>query len=189
MPKALVELGRGSAKSAATRSAGVWCSQQCGDLIEFLAFSGCRLGEAGYVRWTDVDLEGGMMWVHGDPLTGTKNWERRQVPIIPAMRRLLEDLRNNPRAVRDVKRLNANFVLAVTECQKAIDAACAKLGIKRVVHHDLRHLFATACIESGIDIPTVAKWLGLPRRRLAHRVDDITDCVNYQLGLLNLDIV
>jgi len=39
--------------------------------------------------------EGVMMWVHGDPLTGTKNWERRQVPIIPAMRRLLEDLRNN----------------------------------------------------------------------------------------------
>jgi integrase len=82
------------------------------------------------------------------------------VPIIPAMQRLLEDLRSNPRAVRDLKRLNANFVLAVTECQKAIDGACAKLGIKRVVHHDLRHLFATACIESGIDIPTVAKWLG-----------------------------
>jgi integrase len=145
---------------SAVRSAGAWCSQQCGDLIEFLAFSGCRLSEAGYVTWTDVDLEGGMMWVHGDPLTGTKNWERRQVPIIPAMQRLIEDLRTNPRVVRDVKRLNANFVLAVTECQKAIDAACAKLGIKRVVHHDLRHLFATACIESGIDIPTVAKWLG-----------------------------
>jgi hypothetical protein len=68
----------------------------------------------------DVDLEGGMIWVNGDPLTGTKNWERRQVPIIPAMQRLLEDLRSNPRAVRDLKRLNANFVLAVTECQKAI---------------------------------------------------------------------
>jgi integrase len=100
------------------------------------------------VKWTDVDLEGGMIWVHGDPLTGTKNWERRQVPIIPAMRRLLEDLRNNPRAVRDVNSLNANFVLAVTECLKAIDAACAKLGIKTVVHRDLRHLFAAACIET-----------------------------------------
>jgi hypothetical protein len=40
-----------------------------------------------------------MMWVHGDPLTGTKNWERRQVPIIPAMQRLLKDLRSKPRAV------------------------------------------------------------------------------------------
>jgi integrase len=27
-------------------------------------------------------------------------------------------------------------------------------------HHDLRHLFATRCIEAGKDIPTVASWLG-----------------------------
>jgi integrase len=26
--------------------------------------------------------------------------------------------------------------------------------------HDLRHLFATRCIESGVDIPTVSRWLG-----------------------------
>jgi site-specific recombinase XerD len=24
----------------------------------------------------------------------------------------------------------------------------------------LRHLFATRCIESGVDIPTMARWLG-----------------------------
>jgi integrase len=29
-----------------------------------------------------------------------------------------------------------------------------------VTHHDFRHLFATTCIESGIDIPTVSRWLG-----------------------------
>jgi integrase len=27
-------------------------------------------------------------------------------------------------------------------------------------HHDLRHLFATRCIENGVDIPTVSRWLG-----------------------------
>ena len=26
--------------------------------------------------------------------------------------------------------------------------------------HDLRHFFATTCIEQGVDIPTEAKWLG-----------------------------
>ena len=26
--------------------------------------------------------------------------------------------------------------------------------------HDLRHFFATTCIESGVDIPTVSRWLG-----------------------------
>jgi hypothetical protein len=30
----------------------------------------------------------------------------------------------------------------------------------RITHHDLRHLFATRCIESGVDIPTVSRWLG-----------------------------
>jgi integrase len=34
------------------------------------------------------------------------------------------------------------------------------IGIERITHHDLRHLFATRCIESGMDIPTVARWLG-----------------------------
>jgi integrase len=24
----------------------------------------------------------------------------------------------------------------------------------------MRHLFATSCIESGVDIPTVSRWLG-----------------------------
>jgi Phage integrase family len=32
--------------------------------------------------------------------------------------------------------------------------------MKRITHHDLRHLFVTICIESGVDIPTVSRWLG-----------------------------
>jgi integrase len=41
-----------------------------------------------------------------------------------------------------------------------MDRAAQKLGIARITHHDLRHLFATRCIESGVDIPTVSRWLG-----------------------------
>jgi len=82
------------------------------------------------------------------------------LPIIPAMASLLRDLRENPRAVRDPKRLRKNYVLAITEAQKALDRWCPEIGIKRITHHDLRHLFATTAIESGVDIPTVAKWLG-----------------------------
>src|SRR6266568_1635652 len=46
------------------------------------------------------------------------------------------------------------------DCQKALDRACTKVGADRITHHDLRHLFATRCIESGVDIPTVSRWLG-----------------------------
>jgi integrase len=41
-----------------------------------------------------------------------------------------------------------------------MDRAAAKIGMQRVTHHDLRHLFATRCIESSVDIPTVSRWLG-----------------------------
>jgi integrase len=40
------------------RTEGDWCSKQCGDLLEFLAFSGCRSDEAKNVKWTDVEKTG-----------------------------------------------------------------------------------------------------------------------------------
>ena len=39
-------------------------------------------------------------------------------------------------------------VFRVGECQKSLDRACKKVGADRITHHDLRHLFATRCIES-----------------------------------------
>jgi integrase len=57
------------------------------------------------------------------------------------------------------KEKDTEKVFRVKECQKAIDAACKKLGLSRFTHHDLRHMFATVCIESGVDIPTVSRWL------------------------------
>ena len=42
-------------------------------------------------------------------------------------------------------------VFRVGECQKALDRACKKVDVDRITRHDLRHLFATRCIESGVD--------------------------------------
>ena len=38
------------------RAQGAWCSRPVADLIEFLAYTGCRLSEASNVRWEDVDF-------------------------------------------------------------------------------------------------------------------------------------
>jgi integrase len=51
-------------------------------------------------------------------------------------------------------------VLAVCDAQKALTKACTAVGAKRLTHHELRHLFATRCIKSDVDIPIVARWLG-----------------------------
>jgi integrase len=51
-------------------------------------------------------------------------------------------------------------VIQVFACQKSIDRVAKLAGAKRITDHDLRHLFATRCLESGVDIPTVSRWLG-----------------------------
>jgi integrase len=34
------------------------------------------------------------------------------------------------------------------------------LSLPHFHHHDFRHFFATTCIEAGVDIPTISRWLG-----------------------------
>jgi integrase len=139
----------------AVENAGAWCSRDCADFVRGLAFSGLRKAEAAQAEWRDLDFDKGEIVVRGDPETATKNWEVRRVPLIPDARALFERMR----AERLGERLDAKVFL-VGECQKALDRACKKVGAERITHHDLRHLFATRCIESGVDIPTVSRWLG-----------------------------
>jgi integrase len=130
-------------------------SQPCADLVRFMAYGGFRKSEAANVTWADCDLKKGEIVVRGDPETGTKNWTIRRVPMIPEMRTLLERLK----ADADSTQKNAP-VMKVRECQKAMDRAAKIVKMERITHHDLRHLFATRCIESGVDVPTVSRWLG-----------------------------
>jgi integrase len=51
-------------------------------------------------------------------------------------------------------------VFEAGEASTSLANACKAVGVKKLTHHDLRHLFATTCIESGVDVPTVAGWLG-----------------------------
>jgi integrase len=130
-------------------------SLHCADLAAGLAFTGCRVSEVREISWRDVEFDAGEIVVRGDAETGTKNWELRRVPLIPDARALFQRMRSEHAGESlDTK------VFRVGECQKALDRACKKVGADRITHHDLRHLFATRCIESGVDIPTVSRWLG-----------------------------
>ncbi len=137
-------------------NSGSGFSKPCADLVRFLAYGGFRIKEARHILWADCDLKRGSIAVRGEPETGTKGaGDPRAVPMIPDMRTLLERL--------SAERLNAkptDPVMRVRECQKSMDRAAKVVGMPRITHHDLRHLFATRCIESGVDIPTVSRWLG-----------------------------
>ena len=126
------------------------------NLVEFLAYGGFRLyTEAQLITGEDIDWQRKEIIVRGDPQNdGPKNGEMRRVPIIPDMEDLLKRMQTDRGGEIRGK------VLEIVECPILLQKACAKVGIPKITHHDLRHLFATRCIESGVDIPTVSRWLG-----------------------------
>ncbi len=129
----------------------------------FLAYSGMRLQEANRMTWADVQekhlrVEGFTKNKRGRDERQVKTVSSdRLVPIMPAMGALLTEIRA---WLESAGLPVAGRILVPHTSMNAIKAACGRLGLKHLRHHDLRHYFATACIEAGTDIPTLSRWLG-----------------------------
>lgn len=131
------------------------------DMVRFMACTGARINEARHV--TGLDIEAGQV-----RLRKTKNGEERSVPIIPEANGWLPAL-----AAAGKER-----VFTIDSPRRALRYASERAGIKPpLTPHKLRHIFATRAIESGVDIRTVAGWLGhkdggaLLLKRYAHLVN------------------
>ena len=129
--------------------------QAAARFIRLLASTGCRKSEAARIEWRHVDFESGQLTVQGDPVYGPKNWKPRTIPLFPELKAFLqtEFSRQNPQT-------GEKTVAEVKEATGTLAKACKELGIRKLRHKDLRDLFATRCIEQGVDIPTIANWLG-----------------------------
>lgn len=136
------------------------------DWISFAAFSGMRPSEMEALQWKDVGTD--EITVRGG-VTGTKNHEVRLIPIIPPMRELLGRMKRGAPTER---------VFLRDRPKKALASACRRIGLQHLRVYDLRHTFATFCVSSGVDIPTLAKWLGhkdggaLAMRTYIHSTDE-----------------
>jgi integrase len=134
-------------------------SKDGADLVEFLAYSGARIGEvvgggdANEKRplfWSDVHFERGTIF-----LPGTKTEAApRTIPMSERLSKFLARLKTqkNPQP--------SDQIIPIKSARKCLQTACKKLSLPQFTHHDFRHFFATTCIESGVDIPTVSRWLG-----------------------------
>jgi integrase len=118
-----------------------------GLIVRFLAHTGLRINEARQMRWEHVQEDFFLL-----PGSVTKNDKTRAIPFVNGIRKILK-------ALRDVAGDRA-MVIPQAECKRSLRTACELAGLHRLTHHDFRHLFTTRCIESGVDIPTVARWRG-----------------------------
>jgi integrase len=124
--------------------------QDAADLVELLAYSGCRQAEATTLRWQDVDFRGNCITINGTKSDSSK----RTIPMTDALRKLLKKLNAK------CERQPAETISQINDAKKCLHTTCRKLGFPQFTHHDFRHFFATTCMESGVDIPTISRWLG-----------------------------
>lgn len=124
------------------------------DIIEFLAYSGFRSGEAHEVRWSDVSFETKTLRITiGDAETKKHS---RTIPLFPPLERLLRDMLAR---LRKPPKPN-DHVLADINAGWALSTACRRLGLPPYHRHTMRHFFCSTAIEAGVDVLTVSKWAG-----------------------------
>ncbi len=136
---------RGAPKAVASGAA---------DMVEFLAYSGMRVGEAREVKLRDINFENRTLLITGGEL-GTKNLEERSIPLFPDLRDLLGRMFE--------KRIPPSSNAKLFNLQSprgAIHNACARTGLRDFTVHSLRHFFASNAIEKGINFKVIAEWLG-----------------------------
>jgi integrase len=136
-------------------TSGAGQSKDCADFVRFLAFTGTRISEAKKGVWSDVNWQENTLQIHSVKVrNGFDQDVTRIIPLNPALKQLLERLqqKQSPQPT--------DRICKVSECQRSLDRACKLAGCKRLTHHDLRHYFVTKCLQAGVDVFTLAKWVG-----------------------------
>lgn len=127
--------------------------RKAADLVELMAYSGMRLGEATSIKWKDIDFDKGKFTVTGGK-SGTKNSEVRVVPLFPALEAFLKRLKAR------VSHNPEGLISPIGNAKKAINKACELAALPHFNHHSMRHFFVSNAIEVGVDFKTIAAWVG-----------------------------
>lgn len=113
-------------------------------LIYLYLSTGMRRNELLSIEYTDLNFDTNEITVRG---TKTKN-SNRIIQVTPQVMMLFPHL-NKPFADWSCDKVDRQF--------KKI---CDLLKFDGITIHSLRHTFATRCIENGVDMVIVQKWLG-----------------------------
>lgn len=126
----------------------------------FLLYSGCRRCEGLSAQWQDVDFEKRRILIRGTKTEKSRNY----IPLFDNLAELLNEI---------PVELRVGLINPYSEQQ--VERAFKKLCPNHRIH-DLRHTFATNCIEAGVELKAVQAWLrhsniGITADTYAHATD------------------
>jgi integrase len=121
-------------------------------IIRLLAFTGARRGEIEALKWSEVDLEKGVLRL-AESKTGAK-----QIPLAPASRLILAATPNIEGSVYVFPAAyGEGHYQGLGKVWRTVRKAA---GLHDVRLHDLRHTFASFGVESGLSLIIIGKLLG-----------------------------
>ena len=129
--------------------------------IRLLILTGARLREILNARWSQVDLERGLIFL-ADSKTGKK-----PIYLSAAAQTILANLarvEKNPHVIAGAKDGAARVDL-----KKPWTAVCRAAGLEGVRLHDLRHSFASFGAGASLGLPIIGKLLGHSQPATTHR--------------------
>lgn len=137
------------------------------------AVTGIRIGELCALKWSDIDLEKRIITVsrtmqriqsQGDKaatkivITSPKSQTSvREIPVPDVLYSYLEDMRSND----EYYVLTGKKIFSEPRTmQYRFKSLLKKAGLPQVNFHALRHMFATRCVDIGVDVKTLSEILG-----------------------------
>ncbi len=121
-------------------------------IVIVAANTGMRKGEMLNLKWRDVDLQRGIIY-----LLDTKNSEKREVFLNEVVVGTLRALAHHPTSEYVFCKANGS---KYNDIKGYFGAALKKCDILNFKFHDLRHTFASHLVMAGVDLKTVQELLG-----------------------------
>lgn len=124
--------------------------------------TGLRHGELLGLRWGDVDLVAGRLFVRQAICRGRvglpKSGKAREVPLSEEAAALLKAARHDrgPLVFCD----ETGAVLTAASCRRPLERACRAAGLRLIGWHVLRHTFASHLVMRGVPMRAVQELLG-----------------------------
>lgn len=155
-------------------------------LFVTLAWTGCRPDELFALRWSDVSFERSEIRINKGRVRGKEGTTKtkssnRTVPMFSIVRDTLLELKKNPtQHLEGYVFLNKNGQPYDKHVDREWRTALKKAQVRHRPAYQLRHTFASLCLQNGMQPTWVAKTLGhtTPQITFKHYARFIDDASN-----------